>query len=305
MATSDSYRRDESMRPGAMSGTATPATGASGVSTGGPKTDDSVLDHPRETVGQVADQAQQKLMQVAESAQDTAKSHLGGQLEQVSEALGSVADAMTSVSQQLREKDQTQLASLTDQAAQRVDHLSGYVKGRDVDQLIGDVESFARRQPMVFVGGAFVLGLMAARFLKSSRPEPEMPYRPYMGSGTGTGMRSYAARPGPSGGYGDARRGPSYAGGMASSEPMRRPSDYSNGGFPSAGTSGTSATRPATNRPGVGTSPMPAGAGSTPDTMRTATSAPMPSGSPAHVGGSGSMAGTPKAIKEKRTIRGK
>jgi hypothetical protein len=35
--------------------------------------------------------------------------------------------------------------------------------------LIDDVEDFARREPAVFIGGAIAIGLVAARFLKSSR----------------------------------------------------------------------------------------------------------------------------------------
>ena len=30
------------------------------------------------------------------------------------------------------------------------------------------VESFARREPLLFIGGAFALGMVAARFLKAS-----------------------------------------------------------------------------------------------------------------------------------------
>src|SRR3954452_20363829 len=237
MATGDSYPRgNEPMRTGAMSGASTPTTGATGASTAGSSygggmhsdtspvnraSDDSALDNPKQAVGQVADQAQQKLMEVAGTAQEQAKSQLGGQLDQVGEALGSVADAMSSVGKQLREKDQDHLAGLADQAAQRVDQFSGYVKGRDVDQLIGDVEHFARRQPMVFLGGTFLLGLMAARFFKSSRPQPEMQYRPHMSPGMGTGMRpsyGYGTRPYSTGGYG-------YGGGMGSGGSMRRPSE--------------------------------------------------------------------------------
>jgi hypothetical protein len=297
------------MRSEAMSGTSAPTTGTTGASTAGsnygggmrsgttadrgPSTDDTVMDHPREAMGQVADQAQQKLMQVAGTAQEQAKSQLGGQLDQVGEALGSVADAMSSVGKQLREKDQDHLATLADQAAQRVDRFSGYVKGHDVDQLIGDVEDFARRQPMVFVGGAFVLGLMAARFLKSSRLEPAMPYRPYRGPGMSSGMRSsYGARPYSNGGYMDARRGPSYSGGMASSGSMRRSTDYSNGGYANGGPGGMNASHLANNRPSAATGTMPAGTGRTPDTTRTSTSAPMPSTSPAHETGSGMPAGS-------------
>jgi hypothetical protein len=55
------------------------------------------------------------------------------------------------------------------QAANQVDHLASFLNNRDVSDLLHDVEDFARRQPAVFVGGAFALGVLGARFLKSSQ----------------------------------------------------------------------------------------------------------------------------------------
>jgi hypothetical protein len=53
-------------------------------------------------------------------------------------------------------------------AAHQVEQFSRTLKERDVEQLYGEAEAFARRQPGVFLGGAVVLGFLAARFLKSS-----------------------------------------------------------------------------------------------------------------------------------------
>ena len=38
--------------------------------------------------------------------------------------------------------------------------------------MLGDVGTFARREPAMFLGGAFVLGLLGGRFLKSSHVRP-------------------------------------------------------------------------------------------------------------------------------------
>ena len=43
------------------------------------------------------------------------------------------------------------------------------LKNKDVTELLNDAQRLARRQPALFVGGAFALGLLGARFLKSSR----------------------------------------------------------------------------------------------------------------------------------------
>ena len=60
------------------------------------------------------------------------------------------------------------LPTYANQAADQVERLSSYVRSRTIGDLISDVEGFARREPAIFLGGSFALGLLAARFLKSS-----------------------------------------------------------------------------------------------------------------------------------------
>jgi hypothetical protein len=45
------------------------------------------------------------------------------------------------------------------------------LRKKDVQQLMQDAQRLARRQPALFIGSAFALGLVAARFLKSSPPD--------------------------------------------------------------------------------------------------------------------------------------
>lgn len=54
-------------------------------------------------------------------------------------------------------------------AASQVDNLAAFLDQNDVADLVDGVEDFARRQPAAFVGGAFAIGMLGARFLKSSR----------------------------------------------------------------------------------------------------------------------------------------
>ena len=49
-----------------------------------------------------------------------------------------------------------------------MERFQGYLRNQDVGAIIDDVERMAREQPVMFLGGAFMLGLVAARFLKSS-----------------------------------------------------------------------------------------------------------------------------------------
>jgi hypothetical protein len=83
----------------------------------------------------------------------------------------------------LRGKEQeTPIAGLTarygDSLAQQVEQVSHYLEQKDLRELVRDVEVFARRNPAVFIGGAFALGMLAARFLKSGNPNQSLMRRP-------------------------------------------------------------------------------------------------------------------------------
>jgi hypothetical protein len=87
--------------------------------------------------------------------------------------LTSVADSLKQVGGSLREADdETGITELTakygESLANQIEQISNYFERKDVREMMRDVEGFARRNPALFIGGAFTLGLLAARFLKSS-----------------------------------------------------------------------------------------------------------------------------------------
>jgi hypothetical protein len=53
-----------------------------------------------------------------------------------------------------------------------VERLASYVASADLSHLGDDVQRFARDKPLFFFGGAFILGLAAGRFMKSSGGGP-------------------------------------------------------------------------------------------------------------------------------------
>lgn len=78
-----------------------------------------------------------------------------------------VADSIRRISADM-ESDQPQIAELASTAADQAEAVARYLRETDVRQMIGSVENFARRQPLLFVGGAFLLGLAASRFFKAA-----------------------------------------------------------------------------------------------------------------------------------------
>ena len=132
--------------------------------------------------GGIVDQAKQTTGQVVGQVKEQAASRLDRQKEAAAAGLSSVADAVRQVGQNLRGQGEEQspvaqyAAQYGDKAAQQIERLTEYLRRNDAGQLLHEVEGFARRQPALFLGGAFLLGLAGARFLKSSNPAADLPY---------------------------------------------------------------------------------------------------------------------------------
>ncbi len=119
-------------------------------------------------IEQAKDKAQQLASQAQEKAGQQVQSRLGRQKEQAANTLSSLAQSLHSSSQQLQ-GEQDAVSRTIQQVADRVEGLANYLQSRDVNEIVDQVEDFARRQPALFLGGAFALGALGARFLKSSR----------------------------------------------------------------------------------------------------------------------------------------
>lgn len=169
-------------------GTGNRSTAASQAGQGGSGTMREMADQAKSAAGQIRDEAQQQASRTLDTAREQVTSRVAGQKDRAAEGLSTVAQALRQTGNQLREQDQQGLTDYIDRAASQVERFSTYLQNNHVGQLVDDVEHFARRQPALFLGGAFVLGLLGARFLKSSRPQPQYGDR-YPG-GSSMGMRA-------------------------------------------------------------------------------------------------------------------
>ena len=142
----------------------TTTTGASGT-----QTNTSSTDQVKQSANEVADQTKQAASQVTDQAKQAAQSQLAVRKDQTAHGLNTVASAVHDMGDKLRQNSQTSAyAQVTDQAANQIQRFSGYLRNHDVHEIVDQAENWMRRDPMIALGGAFVLGLVAARFLKSS-----------------------------------------------------------------------------------------------------------------------------------------
>ena len=151
--------------------------------------------------------AQERSSGIVNRVKESAAAQLTTQKNRGTDALGQVANAVRSSTQKLREERHETIAGYIDNAADQIDNWSRRLRDKDIDELMSDVQRLARRQPAVFIGSAFALGLVGARFFKSSRQQNEYGYgnesrrtryggttRPSTVHDYSTGDRSYSAR---------------------------------------------------------------------------------------------------------------
>jgi hypothetical protein len=135
--------------------------------------------------------------------QQTVSSKADSQKNRAAEGIAGIADVIRNAGNELRSQNES-LASLVDGASDQLKSFADRIRQRGTGDIVKDIAEFGRRQPGLFLGGAFLIGLGAARFLKSSSHDVDDDDRSYAGFTTST----TSSRTQPSaGGYGDTFSG--------------------------------------------------------------------------------------------------
>src|SRR4051794_33185208 len=114
------------------------------------------------------EQAKEKAQETAQQAKRGVRDQVDQRSTEAGERVGTMASDVRSVADQLRSQGKDQPAKLAEQAAQRAESLGDYLKNKDGDAILRDLEDFGRRQPWAVIAGGVALGFAASRFLKAS-----------------------------------------------------------------------------------------------------------------------------------------
>lgn len=120
----------------------------------------------------IADQVKQKLTGV-----------LAGQKDAAADALKQVADTVHRSGEQFQGQ-QDWIASAVEHGATELDALATALREKELGDLAGQVRSFARRRPAIFVGAAFAAGFVIARIgriVVSDLSRDDLPRMPEVG----------------------------------------------------------------------------------------------------------------------------
>jgi len=130
--------------------------------------DQPTADAVKEKAQEVTSQVAEKASDLREQASSRARDEVNTRSTQAGEQVTAIAQALRRTSGELREEGQSQPAQLAEAAADRVESLGAYLRDADVDRMLHDAESFARRKTWLVGAGGMVFGLVASRLLKAS-----------------------------------------------------------------------------------------------------------------------------------------
>jgi glucan phosphorylase len=122
----------------------------------------------QEKAQEVAGEAQEKARDAADTAQQGIRRQIDDRSTQTGERVASTAGDLRSVGEELRKQGKQTPAKLADRAAEQTEKVGSYLKEKDTDEMLHDVEDFGRQRPWAVLAGGLALGVVAARFLKAS-----------------------------------------------------------------------------------------------------------------------------------------
>ena len=124
-------------------------------------------------VRQTANEMKEQTASVAESAKNMASQAGDKLLSTMEQQKTAGADFVSGMAGAMRRAanefgDVPQAAQYIHLAADQIDSVSDAFRRRDLNQLVAEVQDFARRQPTAFMGAAVLAGFAVMRFLKTS-----------------------------------------------------------------------------------------------------------------------------------------
>lgn len=120
-----------------------------------------------EKAGQAAEQIKSSTLERAQRARKRAETSLDARRLDAAQRIRRLSDTLRSSSENVRKED-AWVGSALERASERLEYAADYVASTDVRSVAEDVERFARTRPVWFYGGALLMGLASARFLRST-----------------------------------------------------------------------------------------------------------------------------------------
>ncbi|WP_370281804.1 hypothetical protein [Pseudooceanicola sp.] len=127
----------------------------------------SAADEARKAADEAKSAASEEAQSFRDNVEEEVSRRAGDTRDTLAGEVGEFGEALRSASGKLRRgSPQEQLVT---SAANAMEEFSSHVRGRDLGELLEEVNTFGRRNPAAFLGGAALLGFAGMRLAKASQ----------------------------------------------------------------------------------------------------------------------------------------
>ncbi len=130
------------------------------------RTGQSASNTARKAAGDLTDQARETADNAVQSATTAATTQANAAKSSVADEVSSVASALRTAAEEMRSGSPQERTF--GQIAEGLADASDALREKDLNTMVQDVTRFARKNPLVFLGGAALIGFAATRFAKAS-----------------------------------------------------------------------------------------------------------------------------------------
>lgn len=128
-----------------------------------------VAEEVQQKAGETVSVAKEQVKRTATQVSEQAKSTVDSRLSDVAQELGTVAETVRQASYEAAGNGNSEVVvRYGERIAEQLDGISSYLNENGIEEVLTDLQDFARRKPGVFLGGAFMLGIVVGRFLRST-----------------------------------------------------------------------------------------------------------------------------------------
>lgn len=146
-------------------GSTNPSTGSSGSHSSGPNPGSS---SGTGSAGHAAEDAKAKAKQAGDQVKTQGKNQLEGYRETAADEIEKVAQSAKAAADELQGQDRLGLSSYVSGMAQSMGQFADDLRGKNVDEILQDVNRLARNNPTLFITGSIALGFGLTRFARAS-----------------------------------------------------------------------------------------------------------------------------------------
>ena len=150
------------------------------------------LDQGKRKAAELKDQAVSQAKQTGSQLQAQVGQLVGEQTTKAADQIDGFAHAIRRAADTLHEENDENLAGYADTAAATVEKARDYLRDRGPSDLYADLGSAIRKHPEWGLGGMFILGLAAGRFLKAGHTGGPTATPEMGGTRVGTRRQSYS-----------------------------------------------------------------------------------------------------------------